>query len=153
MNDKKPDATRKYVEIDKIIAYAINRDEAVRKELALKQQEEKQKKLEDLRKTRASTAKDVSKKIASKKVIIPNQQTGLYVLEPQSSTYAEGMHNLRDSVVSTNSTTHPRYQLDGKEIVRPLTFEENLQAQVEDFNRLTNVDGTPRTLEKRLSLL
>lgn len=40
-------------------------------------------------------------------------------------------------------------ELNGQTYVRPFTMKENLQARVEDFNTLTNPDGTQRTEEER----
>ena len=39
--------------------------------------------------------------------------------------------------------------INGQTYVRPFTLKENLQARIEDYNTLTNPDGTRRTEEKR----
>ena len=39
--------------------------------------------------------------------------------------------------------------INGQTYVRPFTLKENLQARIEDYNTLTNTDGTQRTEEER----
>src|SRR3989338_9321687 len=39
--------------------------------------------------------------------------------------------------------------INGQTYVRPFTMKENLQARIEDYNTLTNTDGTQRTEEER----
>ncbi|MEK6922017.1 MAG: DnaJ domain-containing protein [Nanoarchaeota archaeon] len=69
-----------------------------------------------------------------------------------SSTYARGVHALREACVAENNLQHPKYTSDGTVIYRPLTLRENLIGRLTEFHTLENPDGTPRSLEDRLAL-
>ena len=97
---------------------------------------------------------DVSEKVVSK-VVSPKKMEKLkYKLMPGQNTYAKGVHALRDSYAQNEAEvpSHLWYNCDGQRIVRPLTFRENLQARVDDFETLKNKDGSIRTIEDRLRL-
>jgi hypothetical protein len=74
---------------------------------------------------------------------------GKCLLSPEAESYASGVYALR------NAAKHPHPQFkkdDGSEIIRPFTFKENIEARVDDYNCLTNPDGSKRTEKERLRL-
>lgn len=78
---------------------------------------------------------------------------GDYILMPQTGTYALGVHALQEACKAENNTAHPQFtRNNGSRIYRPLTFRENIQARVDDFNRLTDSNGDNRSLDDRLKL-
>jgi hypothetical protein len=79
---------------------------------------------------------------------------GQYVIIPRATTYAKGMDALRVECSKDSSSNHPKYTLQGgsSTIYRPLTFREDLQARVDDFNTLRDLAGNERTLDDRLKL-
>jgi len=79
---------------------------------------------------------------------------GNYILMPKTSTYAQGVQALRSSYEKGECPAQPLFvKPDGSNVVRPLTFRENLRARIEDYNRLENSDGSQRNMEDRLKLL
>ena len=54
-----------------------------------------------------------------------------YELMPKTNTYALGVQALRDAYSQGKSPNHPVY--NGENMVRPLTFRENILARVEDY--------------------
>jgi len=99
------------------------------------------------------------------KLVSPKKMEKLeYEIMPEQSTYAEGVHALRDSYKRKQKDVpshlwyevSPRkilwYEVGRPNIVRPLTFRENILARVEDFETLKNKDGSTRTMEERLRL-
>lgn len=77
---------------------------------------------------------------------------GIYFLMDKTSTYAQGVHALREACVTEGNPVHPKYRSPSGELYRQLTFKEDLKARLEDFNRLKNSDGSDRTLDDRLIL-
>ena len=76
-----------------------------------------------------------------------------YILMPVTDTYALGVDALRESYENGECSLQPTYiQLDGSRIVRALSFKENLQARIEDYNILNNPDGSAKTDDERLKL-
>ena len=76
-----------------------------------------------------------------------------YLLLPRTTTYALGVQQLRDECAKDPNPNHPTYTLsDGSKVIRPLTFKENLEARVNEYNTLKNADGSNRTKEERLRL-
>ena len=72
-----------------------------------------------------------------------------YVLMDRTSTYALGVHALRKAY----GNAHPTFvKKDGSAVYRPLTFEENIRARLDDYNTLNNPDGSARSDEDRLGL-
>ena len=67
-------------------------------------------------------------------------------------TYARGVEQLSLDCKSEVYDPHPKFKVNGVEVVRPFTVAENMRARVEDFNRLRNADGSARSLEDRLAL-
>ena len=87
------------------------------------------------------------------KEVIDGRIDGNYVLMPQTSTYALGVDAFRKSYENGECSLQPTYiQPDGSRIVRALTFKENLQARVETYNTLNNLDGSAKTDDERLRL-
>jgi len=70
---------------------------------------------------------------------------GRYELMPQADTYALGVEAVRNT-----ATNNPFIQDNGSKIYRPLTFKENIEARVNDYETLTNPDGSERTPEERI---
>src|SRR3989344_112752 len=61
--------------------------------------------------------------------------SGNYILMPQTSTWVKGKDALQQESLRTNNQNQPQYGLpDGSKIYRPLTFEENIRARVEDYH-------------------
>ena len=77
-----------------------------------------------------------------------------YELMLEATSYANGVGAFRDSYKDKEAEVPQQllYDNNGKTIIRPLTFRENLLARVEDFETLNNSDGTERTLDQRLRL-
>lgn len=75
-----------------------------------------------------------------------------YGLTSWSSNYATGLELL--SITCSNNANHPYVTLpSGKQIPRPLTFEESVKAVVENYNTLEKPDGTLRSKEEREALM
>ena len=71
---------------------------------------------------------------------------GLYILMPHTGKYALGVHALQDACSKDPTSTHPQSTLpDGSRIYRPLTFKENVEALVNEYER-------PRSTDERLRL-
>ena len=76
-----------------------------------------------------------------------------YILMPKADTYAQGVHALQKTCVKEKNCSHPMFTQDnGKMIYRPLTFKENIEARVHDYETLKNADGSERTEKERLRL-
>mgnify|MGYP001561733044 CR=1 FL=1 len=61
---------------------------------------------------------------------------GNYILMPKTSTYALGVQALRDSYGRGECPTQPLFtESGGSKIVRPLTFKENIETRVNDYER------------------
>lgn len=74
-----------------------------------------------------------------------------YVLMAPTSTYALGVEAIRESYNNCECPSQPIFtKPDGSCIVRSLTFRENLQARIEDYNTLNNADGSIKTDDERL---
>ena len=95
--------------------------------------------------------KDVSETVVDKLVSPKKMKKLMYERIPMKNSYAESLHALRDSYVGKKIEVPSNlwYQNDGRKIIRPLTFRENLLARVDDFETLRNKDGSKRTMEQR----
>ena len=61
--------------------------------------------------------------------------SGNYILMPQTSTWVKGKDALQQESLRTNNQNQPQYGLpNGSKVYRPLTFEENIRARVEDYH-------------------
>ena len=79
--------------------------------------------------------------------------SGAYILMDRTSTYALGVHALQEACQQEGNTAHPHSIADdGSRIYRPLTFKENIEARVKEYNTDRNNDGSPRTEQERLHL-
>ena len=79
----------------------------------------------------------------------PEQIQRSYILLPGTSTYGLGVQELQDK--GQGSNVHPLYKFsDGRQVLRPLTFKENIIARLEDYNTLQDTDHNPRDLTTRL---
>jgi hypothetical protein len=76
----------------------------------------------------------------------PDKITGSYILMPQTNTYAKGVHALQEECKKENNQNHPEYN----DIYRPLTFRENIEARVNDFNTIKDETGKNRSQDDRL---
>jgi len=78
--------------------------------------------------------------------------SGNYILMAKTNTYALGVQALRDVYARGECPGHLTVEIEGSKLVRPLTFKENLEARINDYETLTNSDGSERTKEERLKL-
>jgi len=82
------------------------------------------------------------------------QSAGKYILMPQTKTYALSLHALQEACVAEKNSNHPQFTLqDNCKVYRPLTFKENIQARVENYETTHNQDGSERTLDERFFLI
>ncbi len=59
-----------------------------------------------------------------------------YILMDSVSTCALGVHALREACDADSASPHPKYVLaDGSSVYRPLTFKENIEARVNDYEQ------------------
>ena len=58
---------------------------------------------------------------------------GKYVLMDVTATYSDGVHNLQEACRREGNSVHPQFVMTECGIYRPLTFKENLQAWVNDY--------------------
>jgi len=72
-----------------------------------------------------------------------------YILMPITSTYVLGVHALQEKCVSENNVHQPKIIVAGREFYRPNTFLENVEARMDDYETLTNPNGSDRSLEDR----
>jgi len=64
----------------------------------------------------------------------------------EGSTYANAVHELQDSLRSNPSQVHPIFiSSSGTKLFRPLTYKENIEARINDFETKKNPDDTLRT--------
>ncbi|MFH1682869.1 MAG: hypothetical protein ABIA37_03660 [Candidatus Woesearchaeota archaeon] len=76
---------------------------------------------------------------------------GDYILMPRVYTKALGLQALREACKQENNQVHPRFTLDKKtQIYRPLTFKENLEARVNDYESNKNSDERIRLFNRWL---
>ena len=83
-----------------------------------------------------------------------------YQLLPEQGSfpnYATAVHSLQDTAANdyrkNGMIVHPVFVKDDNSLIfRPLTFKENLQAKVEDFETQKNPEGTKRSMGDRLRL-
>jgi len=121
------------------------RVEAWDRELTLKEEAEKRRlELEARLRPEAKPAEEAKPFVAS--------GSG-YGLMDMANTYALGIHALREACVNDSNCAHPKFvKKDGSSIYRPLTFEENIRARLDDYNTLQNPDGSARSDKERLNL-
>ena len=78
--------------------------------------------------------------------------SGDYILMPKANTKALGIHALRESCEKESSSAHPQFvRTDGSKIYRPLTFKEDIEARVNDYESNKDTD-TRDNAKNRLRL-
>jgi len=88
--------------------------------------------------------------IAEPPIIVSN---GEYIKLTKTDTYAKGVVALQAFLKANSSDAHPKFTLsNGSSVYRPLTFKENIEARVTDYNTDKNVDGSTRTAEQKIEL-
>ena len=86
----------------------------------------------------------------NKNAIISN---GEYIKLPKTDTYATGVVALQAFLKANPSDTHPKFTLsNGSNVYRPLTFKENIEARVTEYQTDKNADGSTRTAEQKIEL-
>jgi hypothetical protein len=73
-----------------------------------------------------------------------------YLLMPQTSTYALGLHELQEACEREKNQNQQQITLpDNRKVYRANTFLENIMARMNDWETLVNPDGSERTPEDR----
>jgi hypothetical protein len=89
-------------------------------------------------------------------IIIPNSSSiinNTYTHLLEAPTYAKGVEALKLHLQNTPSNAHPQFELpNGSNIYRPLTFKENIEARVNEYNKDNNIDGSKKTFEQKTEL-
>ena len=74
---------------------------------------------------------------------------GDYILMDLVDTYAKGVHNLQKACQKRTASPHPTYtKPDGSLIYRPLTFKENLEARVTDYENNKDTEERKRLFKR-----
>ena len=74
---------------------------------------------------------------------------GKYVLMPRTYTYAKGAHALRKACKAEAHSPHPQFVLDdGSRIYRPLTFKEDIEARVTDYENNKDTEERKRLFQR-----
>ncbi|MBI2668831.1 hypothetical protein HYX14_03230 [Candidatus Woesearchaeota archaeon] len=76
-----------------------------------------------------------------------------YVFMDKTPTYARGVKALKKACRTDPASAHPSIITDAVSVYRPLTFKENVEAMVKNYNTEHNPDGSARTMVKRLFLI
>src|SRR3989344_994634 len=71
---------------------------------------------------------------------------GKYILMPTTPTYAKGVHALRKVCQEEKNIMHPGFSWE--DIHRPLTFKENIEARVHDYESNKNSDERLRLFQR-----
>ena len=83
---------------------------------------------------------------------IPQKRTvieGSYILMPRADTYAKGAHALREACKVEVNSVHPEFMLDdGSRIYRPLTFKEDIEARVTDYENNKDTEERKRLFQR-----
>ncbi len=70
---------------------------------------------------------------------------GVYTIMPSKSTYALGVDALREACNAESNPAHPQFILDDEsKIYRPLTFKENIEARVTDYENNKSTEERTR---------
>ena len=73
---------------------------------------------------------------------------------PAAPDYASGLHRLMQKCAAEDLCPHPTYTASGRKgRFRPLTVSENMRSRIEDWETLTDKNGTPRSEKERSQLL
>jgi len=64
----------------------------------------------------------------------------------EAKPYSQAVHKLQVALKTSPSSVHPLFNLSAtQKVYRPLTFKENIEARINDFETKTNPDGSPRS--------
>jgi len=78
--------------------------------------------------------------------------TGAYILMPKTTTEVQGIHALRKACEAESNSAHPQFPRDdGSRIYRPLTFKEDIEARVNDYESNTGKDERLRLFNRWLN--
>jgi hypothetical protein len=78
--------------------------------------------------------------------------TGAYILMPKTTTEVQGIHALRKACEAESNSAHPQFPRDdGSRIYRPLTFKEDIEARVNDYESNTGNDERLRLFNRWLN--
>lgn len=70
---------------------------------------------------------------------------GVYTIMPSKSTYALGVDALREACNAESNPAHPQFILDDESMIyRPLTFKENIEARVTDYENNKSTEERTR---------
>ena len=127
------------------------RIEAWDREMTIKEEAERLRKEREARlRPKARPAEDDKPAEEAKPLVASGSEYGLM---GRTNTYASGVYALREACVNAPDCGHPKFvKKDGSNIYRPLTFEENIRARLDNYNTLQNPDGSARSDEERLRL-
>ncbi len=98
------------------------------------------------------TEEEVLKDIESAPIVDRPIETSRYVCIRERNNYKGALNSLLIYHAACRRSG-PLYEHDGKMIIRPPTVKEVIQARVEDYETLTNPDGSKRSLEERTCLI
>ena len=101
------------------LADELNQEEAA---------EARRRRVEKLKRGKAGTPDETETEL----ILPATNFTGSYTLI-RANTYALGLHALRKACIAENNQEHPNYTVRGSIIYIPLTFKENIEARVNDY--------------------
>jgi len=79
----------------------------------------------------------------------PSLIEGTYILMPKTPTYAKGAHALREACKAETDSPHPQFVLDDESrIYRPLTFKEDIEARVTDYENNKDTEERVRLFQR-----
>lgn len=79
----------------------------------------------------------------------PSMIEGTYILMPQVSTYALGVHALQEACKAETHSPHPQFILDDESLIyRPLSFKETIEARVEDYENNKSTEERKRLFKR-----
>jgi len=74
---------------------------------------------------------------------------GSYILMPRVDTYTKGAHALREACKAEAHSPHPQFVLDdGSRIYRALTFKEDIEARVTDYENNKDTEERKRLFQR-----
>ncbi|MEK6899899.1 MAG: hypothetical protein AABX05_02130, partial [Nanoarchaeota archaeon] len=78
-----------------------------------------------------------------------NPIEGNYILMPRADTYAKGAYALRETCNAEVNSPHPQFVLeDGSRIYRALTFKEDIEARVTDYENNKDTEERKRLFQR-----
>jgi len=70
----------------------------------------------------------------------------------EDNPYAKTVHELQKTLTANSNNTHPFIKDKNTKIYRPLTFKENIEAKINNYETLNTPNNTPRSDEEREKL-